>query len=270
MMGSPHYRDSAVSKRGDHHTHAIAIAIHGDGIPTIARGQSWAKSFEVYSWCSMLGEGETTTLCNFYIWMICKSAEVKAAVGNTRAVWHRVLCWSLECLWTGRWPTHDHNGARYRGGAEEALGGSLLAGGYYAVVWALKGDLEYHQNSLGLKNCFCCKANRTTMPWTDMTPKAAWLESNHTEASWRLANPSPNPLLCVSGVCGAHAPCPDLMHCKHLGTDQYFQGSVITLLLSDILPGSKAENLTQFNGELKLYWDAHLADSGNMYGRKRK
>lgn len=55
------------------------------------------------------------------------------------------------------------------------------------------------------------------------------------------AHPNPHALFSIPGVSILNV-APDLMHCKHLGTDQHFYGSVVKLLVNDIMPGSKVEN----------------------------
>ena len=43
---------------------------------------------------------------------------------------------------------------------------------------------------------------------------------------------------------------PDLLHCKHLGTDAWFFGSVLELLCGSILPASRTENLDRVWSEI--------------------
>lgn len=50
---------------------------------------------------------------------------------------------------------------------------------------------------------------------------------------------------------------PDLMHVKHLGTDQYFYGSVLKLLIHSVLPGSQSANLETVWTELCEAYAAH-------------
>ena len=64
-----------------------------------------------------------------------------------------------------------------------------------------------------------------------------------------MAHPDRHVLFRVSGVT-LHNVAPDLMHCKHLGTDQYYYGSVLKLLTHHIMTGTRAENLDAVWGEL--------------------
>ena len=56
----------------------------------------------------------------------------------------------------------------------------------------------------------------------------------------------------------------DLMHVKHLGTDQYFNGSVLWLLVYRILPGTAAENLQRVMLRAKDFWKRN--DISEHYG----
>jgi hypothetical protein len=47
-----------------------------------------------------------------------------------------------------------------------------------------------------------------------------------------------------------HTICPDWMHCKHLGFDQYLYGSVASILCRDIMPGSFVANVNALSDEL--------------------
>ena len=51
---------------------------------------------------------------------------------------------------------------------------------------------------------------------------------------------------------------PDLMHCKHMGCDAYFLGSVLWLLCYEILRvGSPARNCSYVFKQIKLFYSAH-------------
>lgn len=49
---------------------------------------------------------------------------------------------------------------------------------------------------------------------------------------------------CFRSGAGALQFTPDLMHVKHLGTDQQVMGSVLQVLTHYVLPGTKDENMT--------------------------
>ena len=57
----------------------------------------------------------------------------------------------------------------------------------------------------------------------------------------------------------------DLMHCKYLGHDMYFFGSVLTLLCQYLLPGSEEQNLKRCWDFLKRFYKEHSIPSPYRY-----
>ena len=53
-------------------------------------------------------------------------------------VWLHIV-WSLKACYIGKWPTHDPHGNPIRTGSP----GEWLADGWFLVVWAVLGDLDY-------------------------------------------------------------------------------------------------------------------------------
>lgn len=68
-----------------------------------------------------------------------------------------------------------------------------------------------------------------------------------------MARPGRHVLFTVPGLSIANV-MPDLMHCKHLGSDQYLYGAVLQLLTHRILPGSRAENIAAVWAELQALY----------------
>ena len=48
----------AVPARPDMREKCIPLAIHGDGTPVTGVGKAWSKQYDVWSWCSLLGQLE--------------------------------------------------------------------------------------------------------------------------------------------------------------------------------------------------------------------
>jgi len=107
------------------------------------------KSCEAYSWASLLSTGRTE-VSNYIIWINFKKENVLGLPRATMAKFWKVLRWSFEALYRGTWPSHDHDGQVLH----DAKAGQPLAGGYYGVLWALRGDLDYFQNTLNLEGTF--------------------------------------------------------------------------------------------------------------------
>ena len=72
-----------------------------------------------------------------------------------------------------------------------------------------------------------CGCNDSTIPWKEFSRRALWLEHIYDNIpahfdNWLLKHMvGASPLMLVG----------DYMHCKHLGVDQYFLGSVIILMV---------------------------------------
>ena len=63
--------------------------------------------------------------------------------GTMDEIW-RVVVWSLEALYEGKWPATDHRGVPYPANSAEGLiAGQDLAGGYRGLLWMIKGDLKF-------------------------------------------------------------------------------------------------------------------------------
>ena len=161
-------------------------------------------------------------------------------------------------LFSGVWPSDDVDGTPYRPGTKEhARQGQHLAGGFYGTLWVLKGDLEYFALSLGLEHfgsntpCFLCQANTSTLPWADCRlGVAGWIPTTWQNAAWEMSRPNRRPLFKVPGV-SISSVLPDILHCKHLGSDTYFYASTLTLLTHHMLPGTPENNLGLIWPEIK-------------------
>ena len=128
--------------------------------------------------------------------------------------------------------------------------GQPLAGGYSAVLFLLRSDLEFLANHFGMQHpssnspCTLCKADRSSesRPWTDCRATAAWRTSLWKPDEWLAEHSTCHNLFRMPGG-GLDLVSPDLMHCKHLGTDQLLLGSVLTWLVKHYLSGTNAQNL---------------------------
>ena len=76
------------------------------------------------------------------------------------------------------------------------------------------------------------------MPHTDFRrDHAAWLRHIYTKADWLASEFRTHVFFSWLPGVTILTVLPDLMHAKHLGTDAYFNGSVLVLLVYAILPG---------------------------------
>ena len=135
--------------------------------------------------------------------------------------------------------------------------GKPLAGGYYAVLWGVLGDLDYFHAILELPHfaraanfcplCQATKAGATT--WCNFRQDAPWRATcwqSHTWRSW----PQRCALFDLSYT-SCLTVCLDYMHVKYLGCDQYMFGAVLELLTTAIMGGAPEENLRAVWAALK-------------------
>ena len=178
---------------------------------------------------------------------------------NTMASFWRQLTWSLRSLWRGTWPTVDSDGKRIR----DSKAGTLLAGGYYCILWCIKGDLEYFSKTLKLEHsssrtpCIKCRCDRSHTPWTQVNPESSsWLQAKWEQDAWIAAHPRTPEIFTLPGV-GIDSIGVDWMHTKHLGSDQYLFGSALMMLVSPtegkrMMPDSPSVNMANLWAELAL------------------
>ena len=193
-------------------------------------------------------------LTNFLICMIFKSILDSCPLADPE-IWLWIT-WSLFWMYEGVHPTHSPEGVRYTSGKEFVLAGTPLAGGYYCVLWQIRGDLEYMLLTLKLRNynsnspCSCCDANSDTHPWTDARRGVAdWLKHVWTNTSFAEQFPDRHMLFKLPGV-GICNWCPDWLHTKALGTDAWLFGSVLEMMCSHMLPGNFEQNLETLRTEI--------------------
>ena len=188
---------------------------------------------------------------------------VFAARGNAhpRKRAFKRMKWSFQACYEGIWPMKDDLGKKWPEGSEDAKrAGTHLAGGKRGVLYILTGDLDYDAKSLGLPSynsaspCFSCPCNLTTMPWYELrVGSAEWINHCYDATVFLEGLCSLFSLPFISLVSVAH----DWQHDKkNLGTDQYFYGSVLWLLVFQVLPSSPANNMALIQEEAKAEYQA--------------
>ena len=260
MSDNAAYLSHPLKDRKDHKEKAIPLSLHGDGVPIAGLGKSWSKSVDAWSWASVLGRG-STACTNWMIYILYWKLIVDAANMNAFHIFSRQLKWSLYWLFIGKHPNRDEHDVHYTPESPEGrLAGTSLAGGYYGVLWLIRGDLDHMAKAFGFpyataaSPCGCCQANSTDKPWTDgRLETAAWATSIWTHDSWKAAHPNPHPIFTLPGV-GIKAFVPDVMHVLHLGTYQYFFGSVLHYLTTMIMPESPQSNLAKIWTHIKTFY----------------
>ena len=207
------------------------------------------KSLEVLSWSSLLSRGPTK-VNTFLVFLVAKHLVEDSGFHQTWPQVWRVLTWSLQCLASGLWPMTDWQGKPFQEGTMDfEKKGSALAGGFAAVVFLLRSDLEFLSNHFHLNNpasnspCALCQADRDmgSRPWTDCRPGAIWRQTTWTREAWAARHQHCHLLFKMPGA-GIDLVFPDLMHCKHLGTGQFLLGGVLTWMVRHYMRGTVAQN----------------------------
>ena len=171
-------------------------------------------------WCAGSHEADTHQLMTA-IWNDDVS---NMNAGDTKkAVWSRAQA-SLDLL---------------RQGVDER--GQTLCEGLRGIVIGVSGDLEFFSSWLGFPHssgnnpCPLCPCHKDEMlQWSE---DSSWRRTTYKNAAnWRRARGSRHGAL-FHGPHGLSAlnVCPDIMHTKFLGTDQYVYGSVIHILTYRLL-----------------------------------
>ena len=131
------YQHHPVRRRKDHKRLCIPLGLHGDGVAVTGINRSWQKSVDAYSWSSLLASGQTK-LTNFLVFVAIQGILCTSPDKSTMDEFWRVLSWSLNALYRGRWPTSDHNNEPIQN--DDA--GKFPADGCYGCLWLVKGDLD--------------------------------------------------------------------------------------------------------------------------------
>ena len=116
------------------------ISIHGDGIPVLGVGKAGTRSLDVFSIQSLFSSGPTVEVKILLYWLFADTESE-----DTRLEIWRMLCWSFYYLSKGKWPDRDWYGRKWddESAAARSRSGSDLAGGFRAVLYAIKGDLDF-------------------------------------------------------------------------------------------------------------------------------
>ena len=182
---------------------------------------------------------------NFLIFLLVKNLVKESGFDRAwNKVW-KVLIWRLDALRLGVWPSVNWDGCEFadQDSIHFQNRGAPWAGGFSGYVFLLKSDIELLLNHFRLNSptsnqpCSLCQASRDMgdKPWTDCRSTATWRASTWTKEARAASHPDWHPFFSMHGA-GIDLVFPDLMHCKHLGSDQLLVGSAL-------MPGTVAENL---------------------------
>ena len=159
-------------------------------------------------------------------------------------IW-KILAWSMEHLFYGKFPETDDLGNAWPPKSQRALNaGQQLHNGYKGIIFAITGDLEFYQNEMKLAGashssmCFNCRANTSDCPHNDYRLGAAW---RGTKISHNGCCPTDHVISTVPGVNGYS------FHydCLHI-LEEGLTGHIIANIMFDMIvrahfPGASQE-----------------------------
>ena len=209
-------------------------------------GKAGSKSWDCYSWQSCLTHGASKKV-KMYIFGLFEASKCKgttAGLGPTMTECWKVTLDSFQAAYDGQFPDHEDRG------------GEDLAGGFFLVIWSLKGDLDYFAKGLLLRhyaaNSFCeyCPAhsdlNDPPMLWNNFNDDdARWKVSLFDKEAWRGNHTILHPVFQQFAFLSQHNVEPDELHIMYLGTVQHIVGSILWLLCYRSLPGTPEENVVR-------------------------
>ena len=172
----------------DFQNRAVPIVLHGDAVPCAKR-----MSLDAISWAPLLA---SPSLSSKDTKVLLTGVMNKTVCSSTMPnLWAKVI-WALGPILTGTHPTRDHNGQMFAPGTDDSnVASTPLCGGFFMVIWQIRGDLDYFGNYLDLENsgslfpCLWCQANTfdrddnphavlwntPARPWNDFSADSAWL-----------------------------------------------------------------------------------------------
>ena len=150
------------------------LFLHGDDLGAIGVGKIWSKAVDCVSFGGLLCTRGSAFDVHFIIWLIFNNIlSTCEDAGKTMQVFWRHLVWSLYWLYRGRHPDRDPNGNLYTQGPDLEKAGTLLAGGFFGILWSKRMDLDFGQSQFRMARptegytCGSCPAGSGAMPWTD-------------------------------------------------------------------------------------------------------
>ena len=139
-------------------------------------------------------------------------------------VW-KVLVWSFQYLFYGKFPECDHKGRAWPAGSRRAAtaGKELHSQKLRGILFCISADGEYFLNEFKLAGhssnqcCFNCKANKSNLPHNGCRPSALWKK---TIVQRKGTCPTTHPVKEIIGLNG-HTSHYDTLHNLELGVTSH-------------------------------------------------
>ena len=248
--GDPRLAGHNFNSRPDWRRKAIPIMVHGDAVPCISIGRPSVRSYDVFSFQPLLGRGSTKIL---KVYVYGNFPQNEAGEETMYHVWTKLMH-SFQTAYHGVHPTEDSDHMPYAPGSVEGQrAGHHLASGYFLIIWSIKSDMEHLTRFFGLphyaSNMPCpwcpCQAGKHAdfeMLFSNFTNIAAWMSLLYSHVQWHTQNPDPHYIFQIMYLSALNVE-PDELHTMHLGTSAYFLGSILWILIYEILPDTPARNM---------------------------
>lgn len=137
--------NSLMHDRPDWRRRAVPIKLYGDGVPVTGVGKSWSKTMATYTFSSLVATGKTHEIV-FLVWAcmtLLANDSVTPAFDTKSRFWKKII-WSLRACYNGCFPHSDSDGRVYDPTSPAGRrAGDPLCGGFFFIVFALTGDLEW-------------------------------------------------------------------------------------------------------------------------------
>ena len=189
----------------------------------------------------------------FSVFEQCKVTSDDVEGDTLKETW-KILKWSLDALFDGKFPDKDWKGDPWpQNSAEAAIAGDDLAEGMFACIYVLKGDMEHFSKNYGVadyrsnKPCPFCPADRyddVSKQFTNFRPDAGWKTMVYILFTWLASLIRKHELFNIPYLSILNVG-PDELHVLHLGVTQYFLASLLYLLTYHILVGTAMANLAR-------------------------
>ena len=179
-------------------THGVPLSMHADGTNVISVGKKNAKHMDCISWSGLLDKQTDAATVNFIAVFVFVLNQISDVGFHTMdAVWS-CLCWSFQCLYLGKHPTHDWRGREFdeRDGHFYTNSGQSLAGGFFGTFWSGRFDLDFCTKGLKMPShnasqCSKCPVGRFgDMLFTDVGDAATWIAARYSNLQYALKFPN--------------------------------------------------------------------------------
>lgn len=259
--GQQRLHDEFCRKSGLPANKTVAIGQHNDGMPF-----QKSESLEITSWnLPAVPWAERVFHSCIEKQLLCKCGCFGRHTINAIL---SIFVWSLRLLYVGKKPVERHDGTqftRYDKQCGRRNYGKDTTWGWFARLCEVRGDWMNYKFLFGFKGwtgeniCYCCAANKSTMPYWDFSSKALWRAHRLTTYAFMQlmrANGISNSVLFDAPGFILSMIMVDVLHCLDLGVSQEALGNLFHYFMTKMSVGkNKSERLFVLWRKIKDYYD---------------